>query len=142
MSETPESIEAVEPEAVEPEAVVEEAPVEAAEPVREAPAQARRPKNNAEAGVPTSIEPGTRVLVSALESGRFSRRSASVEAVQRKLVELGHAEAGSDPRGRLEEHTSAAIEAFVASRGRRLVQAPAVDVVRALFEGTEVEVVD
>jgi hypothetical protein len=139
MSETPDPIEAV--EAVEPQVAVDDVSIEVEQPKREEPAQARRPKNNAEVGVPTSIEPGTRVLVSALESGRFSRRSASVEAVQRRLVELGHAEAGSDPRGRLEAHTSTAIVAFVASRGRRLAEAPAVDVVRALFEGTDVEVV-
>jgi len=140
MSETPESIEAVEAQP-EVEIPVEETAIEAEEPRREEPVQARRPKNNAQEPASTSIEPGTRVLVSALEPGRFARRSASVETVQRRLVELGHPEAGSDPRGRLEGHTSAAIEAFVASRGRRLAQAPAVDVVRALFEGTDVEVV-
>jgi hypothetical protein len=139
MSETPESTEAV--EAVEPEAVIEEPAIEVAEPVREQPAQARRPKNNVEVGELTSVEPGTVVMISALESVRFAGRSASVWAVQRRLMELGYPEAGSDPRGRLEQHTSAAIAAFAASRGRRHAQDSAIEVVRALFEGLDVQVV-
>lgn len=144
-SSTPEATEQPAAEAAQPAAQLARAwqPPADAPAVEEKPRQEQpRPKNTAQprAAVVSAVPAGTRVSVAALDQGRFPRRSASVEAVQRRLLELGHSEAGSDPRGRLLEHTRAALEAFRASRGKRLASASAAELVEALFEGTGVDV--
>jgi len=96
----------------------------------------RQPQGRQESSLPA----GTVVRTGLVRHERFPRRSASVEAVQRRLVELGHAGAGSDPRGRFLEHTEAALDAFRSSRGRQLAEAGRRETLEALFEGTGVEV--
>lgn len=122
-----------------------ERPVEASDPKPEEsvplaevpPVQASAPE---QATTPTSLG-GDYVSLSSLHYPSNSRNSRSVALLQKRLIELGHLSAGSDPRGWLRDGTHAAMLEFSKAKKVSSDSPLARESVEALFKGTGVEVV-
>jgi peptidoglycan hydrolase-like protein with peptidoglycan-binding domain len=116
----------VEAEVVEEEVVVEEK--------KSAPkkSMSRKPR--------TSLPNPTYVSLKALVYLGVPRNSASVAAVQTRLLELGYNEAGSEQRGWFGPLTGQGLLAFQQDEGIDEEYLAGEQTIAALFEGTHVEV--
>lgn len=92
--------------------------------------------------VNTGVPADTVVSMSALTYRSLARNSASVRAVQTRLLELGHLGAGSDLPGWLSDGTLEALEEFKSQAKAKGDSALSKGVVEALFKGLSVKVVD
>jgi hypothetical protein len=104
-----------------------------------------QPKPKAPASTPTvntGVPADTVVSMSALTYKSLARNSASVRAVQTRLLELGHLGAGSDLPGWLSDGTLEALEEFKSQVKAKGDSALSRGVVEALFKGLSVKVVD
>lgn len=130
---------------------IHERPVEVAEVVAVEEIQAPEPKVVAEpepaakkvknvAAVKTNLKNDVVVYMSAVDFSSHARNSASVAAVQTRLIEMGHLEAGSDKRGDIGDGTCAALCAFQKEKGIEAVTCNDQAVIEALFERTTVKV--
>lgn len=120
------------------EVVVEEVAV-VAEEVEEAPAAAA-PKKVKNSNVKTSLKNDTVVSLAALAFDSLNRNSASVAAVQTRLIEHGFLAAGSDKRGEMGEGTKAALCEFQDENKIEADTCNGVEVIEALFDKTTVKV--
>ncbi len=76
------------------------------------------------------------VKVSAIKFKNLSaRRSISVYHTQRRLKELGYAEAGADREGFYAEGTKVAMEKFQADKGLAVEGMPNLETLEKLFDG-------
>jgi hypothetical protein len=114
--------------------------VVASEPAEADKSENKRVKSNTPSPK-TQLSSGTVVHLSALDFASHARNSASVAAVQVRLIELGHYDAGSDKRGDIGEGTCKALCEFQKSKG---LEGSCTDahVVGALFEKTTIKVVN
>ena len=127
---TEEEVEVVEAEVVEEEVVVEEKKPDPA-PKRSAGKKAK-PR--------TSLPKPTYVSLKALVYLGIPKNSASVAAVQTRLLELGYVEAGGERRGWFGPLTCQALEAFQQDEGIEEENCAGEQTITALFDGTHVEV--
>lgn len=131
---------AVEEEVVED---VKTLPIEAAEEVvEESPRKKdRAPQQPAnKRAVATALPNPTYVSLKALVYLAVARNSASVAAVQTRLLELGYTDAGSEKRGWFGPLTCDALLAFQADEGIEEDYCAGEETITALFAGTHVEV--
>lgn len=119
----------VEP-APEPEVIIEEAAAPAPKKVK---TSGSAPK--------TKLSSDTVVSMAAIDFGSLARNSASVAAVQTRLIEYGHYDAGSDKRGDIGEGTCKALCEFQAAQGVEAEKCNDQAVVEALFDKTTIKVV-
>lgn len=137
-----------EEEVVEVEAVVEEDGVKtsdsapAEEVVEEQPRKRERaPQQPAKKkAAPTALPNPTYVSLKALVYLAVARNSASVAAVQTRLLELGYTDAGGEKRGWFGPLTCEALLAFQADNGINEDYCAGEETITALFAGTHVEV--
>lgn len=87
----------------------------------------------------TQLSNGTVVHLSALDFSSHARNSASVAAVQVRLIELGFYDAGSDKRGDLGDGTCKALCEFQKGKGLE-GSCVGADNIKALFEKTSINV--
>lgn len=114
--------------------------------LEEAPAPAvkastPKPKEKTSTATPTAIPAGHTVSLGALTYKAKARNSASVRAVQTRLLELGHLGAGSDLPGWLAEGTLEALTEFH-SVSKLKGDVLSRETVEALFKGLSVKVID
>lgn len=100
------------------------------------------PKKSASRKPRTSLPKPTYVSLKALVYLGVPRNSASVAAVQTRLLELGYNEAGSEQRGWFGPLTGKALVAFQQDEGIEEDYCAGEQTIAALFEGTHVEVHD
>jgi len=120
----------VEPE---PEAVEEPA-------VEAAPAAAKKVKTSGSAPK-TKLPSSTVVSMAAIDFASHARNSASVAAVQVRLIEMGHYEAGEDKRGDIGDGTCKALCAFQEASNVESVRCNDQAVIEALFDRTTIKIV-
>lgn len=118
------------------EVVAVEEPVAAPEP--EPVVAAKKVKNSA--SVKTNLKSDVVVYMSAIDFSSLARNSASVAAVQTRLIEMGHLEAGEDKRGDIGNGTCAALCAFQKQSGIEAVACNDQSVIEALFDRTTIKV--
>lgn len=122
---------------VEAEIVVVEEPTP--EPVVEPVAKSK----NEDKPTPAANKRGSKekvVRTSALVFNSHSRNSVSVGLVQERLIELGHADAGSDKYGWLSEGTMKSLAEFAKTTVEKTNPQDA-SLIEKLFAGTQVKVV-
>jgi peptidoglycan hydrolase-like protein with peptidoglycan-binding domain len=122
-------------EVVEAEVVEEKTPAPAAA----APAAPKKVKNSG--SVPkTQLTSGTVVRLSSVDFDSLAKNSASVAAVQVRLIELGYYDAGSDNRGDIGDGTCKALCAFQEDKGIEGCCCNDAPVIEALFDKTTIKV--
>lgn len=121
---------------VEPEVVAEPEP----EAVEE-PAPAAKKVKTSGAAPKTKLTSDTVVSMAALDFASHARNSASVAAVQVRLIEMGHYEAGEDKRGDIGEGTCKALCAFQEDSKVEAVRCNDQAVIEALFDRTTIKIV-
>lgn len=122
----------------EPEVV---AVIEEPAPIVEAPAADQKKTKGKNSRSASSLAAGSEVLLSKVVfESKFNRNSASVKAVQTRLLELGYANAGADRQGWISEGTASALAEFAAESGIEAHNIYTQDLLNALFEGTGVVV--
>lgn len=121
---------AVDAEVVEEEVVVEE----------KKPAPTPRKSSGKKSKPKTALPKPTYVALKALVYLGVPRNSASVSAVQTRLVELGYIEAGGEKQGWFGPLTCQALVAFQQDEGIEEEYCAGEQTVTALFDGTHVEV--
>jgi peptidoglycan hydrolase-like protein with peptidoglycan-binding domain len=89
--------------------------------------------------VPSKIPAGTFVSLKALVYLGVPRNSASVRAVQTRLLELGYVEAGGEDQGWFGPSTGAALKKFQEDRQIEEDYLAGPETIEALFEGVRVE---
>lgn len=109
-----------------------------------APAAARAPKKvknsaSSSSAPKTRLTSDTVVRLSAIDFGSLARNSASVAAVQVRLIECGYYDAGSDKRGDIGDGTCKALCAFQADKGIE-GDCNSAPVIEALFDRTTIKV--
>lgn len=139
--------EIVEVELVEEEALeAAEEGVKTPEPeeVEEAPRKKERQPSSSQRKktVPTSLPKPTYVALKSLVYLAVARNSASVAAVQTRLVETGYVEAGGEKRGWFGPLTCQSLVAFQQDEGIEEDYCAGEQTITALFAGTHVEVHD
>lgn len=135
---TAEDLEVIEVEVVLPEAEAEAAPEPEPKPEPEAKPKGKGSKRVAHTGHLEGVE----VSLGALVYLGVPRNSASIKAVQARLVELGHVAAGSDRPGWLGPLTCEALQEFQAEARVREDYCAGPKTIARLFEGTGAVVVD
>ena len=107
-----------------------------------APAPVEEPKSKNDAPTGSRLS-GTKKVVSLskLVFNSSERNSASVGLVQYRLVERGHFDAGSDKYGWLGEGTKKSLAEFAGTSAEK-VNLQDEKLIKRLFEGTDVEVID
>lgn len=90
--------------------------------------------------VPSRIPNGTFVSLKALVYLGVPRNSASVKAVQTRLIELGYVEAGGEDQGWFGPATGTALQRFQEDRQIEEGYLAGPETIEALFEGVGVEV--
>ena len=135
---TAEDLEVIEVEVVMPE--TEAAPEGKAEP--EASPEPKQKGRGSKRVEETGHLEGVEVSLKALVYLGVPRNSASVRAVQSRLVELGHVAAGSDRPGWLGPLTCEALQEFQAEARVREDYCAGPKTIARLFEGTGAVVVD
>jgi len=125
------------------EVITEETPAAVIEPevvyVPPTPAPVEEPKSK---NLPSKLTGTKRVVhLSKLVFESKERNSASVGLVQYRLVERGHYDAGSDKYGWLSVGTRKALASFAGVSVEKL-NLQDKEVIKRLFEGTDVEVAD
>lgn len=89
---------------------------------------------------PSRVPAGTFVSLKALVYLGVPRNSASVKAMQTRLVELGYVEAGGEDHGWFGPHTGAALKRFQEERGIAEEGLAGPETIKALFDGVDVEI--
>lgn len=125
-------------EVVEPDATPEPEQAPEPKPAPELKTKAKGPKKVERTGHLEGVEISMRALVYL----GVPRNSASVKAVQQRLVELGHVAAGSDRPGWLGPLTREALCEFQAEARVREENCAGPKTIARLFEGTGAVVVD
>lgn len=125
-------------------------PVAAAEPevVVAAPTQVaaatkrnKGKKSSAAAVVPTELAADTVVLMSKMVfESLFEHNSASVSAVQTRLIELGYITAGDDKLGWISSGTKEALQDYAADNSLEAEKFLDEELIKSLFVGTNVAV--
>jgi peptidoglycan hydrolase-like protein with peptidoglycan-binding domain len=121
-----------------PQAVVEQQ-VEASEPVAAAAAapvtKAKKPgRQPSSPGAAVSGNDVDQVLLSScVFKNKFARKSLSIHHVQRRLTELGYAEAATDNDGWYGDDTAAAVAKFQAAEGLEATGAMDMATLNAMF---------
>jgi len=107
-----------------------------------APAPVEEPKSKNDAPTGSKLSGTKRVVsLSKLVFNSSERNSASVGLVQYRLVERGHFDAGSDKYGWLGEGTRKSLASFAGISAEK-VNLQDEKLIKRLFEGTDVEVID
>lgn len=125
---------------VEPAVVAEPEPEVVEEPAVEAAPAAKKVKTSG-AAPKTKLTSDTVVSMAALDFASHARNSASVAAVQVRLIEMGHYEAGEDKRGDIGEGTCKALCAFQEDSKVEAVRCNDQAVIEALFDRTTIKIV-
>lgn len=122
---------------------VEPAPEPEPEPIVEEVAAVAAPKKvkNSGSAPKTQLSSGTVVSMSAIDFSSLARNSASVAAVQVRLIEHGHYDAGADKRGDIGAGTCKALCEFQAAQGIEAANCNDQAVIEALFDKTTIKVV-
>ena len=118
------------------EEVVEEKPAPAAA----APKKVKTSSSSAAAAPKTKLTSDTVVRLSAIDFKSLARNSASVAAVQVRLIEHGYYDAGSDKRGDIGDGTCKALCAFQEDKGVEAAACNDAAVIEALFDKTTIKV--
>ena len=107
-----------------------------------APAPVEEPKSKNDAPTGSKLS-GTKKVVSLskLVFESSERNSGSVGLVQYRLVERGHYDAGSDKYGWLSKGTKKSLAEFAGTSAEK-VNLQDEKLIKRLFEGTDVEVID
>lgn len=111
------------------------------EPAEAAPASAPKKQKNSK-NVRSNLPANTFVAMSALVYLSVRQNSASVAAVQTRLLELGYVEAGGEKKGWFGPLTCQALKAFQEDAGIDEENCAGRETIEALFAGTRAEVVD
>lgn len=105
-----------------------------------APAPAAKKVKNSGSSPKTRLTSDTVVHVSAVDFSSLARNSASVAAVQVRLIEHGYYDAGSDKRGDIGDGTCKALCAFQEDKGIEAAACNDAAVIEALFDKTTIKV--
>jgi len=110
--------------------------------VEESPRKKERqnPSQSRKKAVPTALPNPTYVALKALVYLAVARNSASVAAVQTRLLEMGYEQAGAEKRGWFGPHTYEALLAFQEAEGIDEEYCAGEETITALFADTHVEV--
>ena len=122
------------------EPVVEEVAEVVEEPAAPAPAAAAKKVKTSGSAPKTKLTSDTVVRLSAVDFGSKARNSASVAAVQVRLIEHGYYDAGSDKRGDIGDGTCKALCAFQEDKGIEAAACNDAAVIEALFDKTTIKV--
>lgn len=114
---------------------------EVVEVVEEVVAAAPKKVKTSGAAPKTKLTSDTVVSMAALDFASHARNSASVAAVQVRLIEMGHYAAGEDKRGDIGDGTCAALCEFQAASNVEAVTCNDQAVIEALFDRTTIKVV-
>jgi peptidoglycan hydrolase-like protein with peptidoglycan-binding domain len=106
------------------------------------PAEATPKKQKNSKNVRSNLPANTFVAMSALVYLSVRQNSASVAAVQTRLLELGYVEAGGEKKGWFGPLTCQALKAFQEDAGIDEENCAGRETIEALFAGTRAEVVD
>lgn len=125
----------------EPAEVVEAEVVEEKKPAPAAAAPKKVKTSSSPAAAPkTRLTSDTVVRLSSVDFDSLARNSASVAAVQVRLIEMGYYDAGSDVRGDIGDGTCKALCAFQEDKGIEACCCNDKAVIEALFDKTTIKV--
>lgn len=124
-----------EPEVV---AVAEEAVAPAA--VAAAEEKGKKSKPGLRSAAPSTLGSNVFVQMQALVCCGGAKNSGSVASVQHRLLELGYTQAGDEKRGFFGANTCAALQEFQSDSKIESGSCCDLETIKALFEGTKVEV--
>lgn len=110
------------------------------EPAAPAPAAAAKKVKTSGSAPKTKLTSDTVVRLSSVDFGSKARNSASVAAVQVRLIEHGYYDAGSDKRGDIGDGTCKALCAFQEDKGIEAAACNDAAVIEALFDKTTIKV--
>jgi peptidoglycan hydrolase-like protein with peptidoglycan-binding domain len=120
---------------IEPNADAEEATLEPKPEEQPKPKKADTPKVVAPYAVVGGGETDEVLLSRCVYKNRVTRKSLTVHHLQRRLVELGFADAGTDKDGWYADHTLRAVKAFQEKNGLPATGVVDADMFRAVFKG-------
>ena len=104
------------------------------------PAPAAKKVKTSGSSPKTKLTSDTVVRLSAVDFGSKARNSASVAAVQVRLIEHGYYDAGSDKRGDIGDGTCTALCSFQKDKGIEAAACNDSAIIEALFDKTTIKV--
>lgn len=122
------------------EPAIEEVAEVVEKPAAPAPAPVAKKVKNSGSVPKTQLTSGTVVRLSSVDFNSLAKNSASVAAVQVRLIELGYYDAGSDNRGDIGDGTCKALCAFQEDKGIEACCCNDAPVIEALFDKTAIKV--